>query len=48
MGAAVSQLEILWILVHLAKNRTALVASAYMVFNTMVHQRTADFDDLES
>ena len=48
MGAAASQLDIVWVLVHLAKNRTVLVASAYRVPNTTVHQLTADFDDLES
>ena len=46
--AAASQLEIVWVLVHLAKNRTVLIASAYRVPNTTVRQLTADFDDLES
>ena len=38
---------ILWVLVHLGKNRTVLIASVYRVPNANVRQLTADFDDLE-
>ena len=46
-GVGASRLEILWVLVHLGKNRTVLIASVYRVPNANVRQLTADFDDLE-
>ena len=48
VGIVASHLEIIWVLVHLGKNRSVLIASAYRVPNNTVRQLTADLNDLEA
>ena len=42
-----SNLEIVWVHLHLGKGRSVLVASAYRVPVTTMHQKSTDLDDLE-
>ena len=46
-GVASSNLEIVWIVVHISKQQTCLIASAYRVPQNTNRQLTADLDDLE-
>ena len=48
VGIVASHLEIIWVLVHLGKNRSVLIASAYRVPSNTVRQLTADLEDLEA
>lgn len=42
-----SNLEIIWVRVHLGKGRSVLVASVYRVPVNTMHQKSSDLDDLE-